>query len=396
MTFNHYILKRKIETIFIYPFVLLGRCIALFKPLDKEYTIFFFFPFYHTGGAEKVHALITQAVGNNNCIIFFTKKSSDTTFLNNFKQSNCVIKNISTYTDNKWLYFLNLIYRGIITNYINHQKTKPIVFNGQCNFAYKISPWINKEIKQIELIHSFNSFSWIRVPFIPYYQQNITVSKQVINWHIEHYKKINFPEKLFDKFSFIETKIKLPTEPFKKDFDSNIKVIYVGRGTPDKRVHLAAMIADKVKKLKLKIDFSFAGNVKEVVPINLQNNINFLGDITDEQKLADLYIQSHILLVTSSTESGPLVILEAMAYGLAVITIDVGFAPNYIKQDINGYKISIEKNEKEIVNEMTEYLVTLFNDKNKLKKISENNIEIAKKYFGIEHFFDAYRELFNK
>jgi len=369
--------------------------IAVLKPRKNQYRIYLFFPFYHIGGAEKVHAQIAKATGGKDCVIYFTKKSESEGFLNEFKESGCIIKNISACTDNKWLYFLNLIYRGIISGIINRQTNKPIVFNGQCNFGYKISPWVNKKIKQIELIHSFNSFSWIRMPFIKYYQQNITVSKQVINWHIKHYKKINFPEKLFDKFSFIETKIKLPTKPFKKDFDSNIKVIYVGRGTSDKRVHLAAMIAEKVKNLKLKIDFSFAGNVKEVVPINLQCNINFLGDITDEQKLADFYIQSHILLVTSSTESGPLVILEAMAYGLAVITTDVGFAPNYIKQEINGYKVSVKKNEEEIVNEMTEYLLTLFNDKNKLKKISENNIEIAKKYFGIEHFIEAYQKLFN-
>lgn len=394
MTYNHYILKRKIENIFIYPFVLLGRCIALFKPLDKEYTIFFFFPFYHTGGAEKVHALITQAVGNNNCIIFFTKKSSDTTFLNNFKQSNCVIKNISTYTDNKWLYFFNLIYRGIITGYINKQTLQPIVFNGQSNFGYKISPWIKPTIKQIELIHSFNSFSWIRVPFINYYQQNITVSKQVIEWHINNYKKINFPEKLFNTFSFIETKIKLPNEIFKKNFDTNIKIIYVGRGTADKRVHLAAMIAKKVKTINSNIDFSFAGNVRDSIPTNLHSNIQLLGDI-DENKLADLYIQSHILLVTSSTESGPLVILEAMAYGLGIITTDVGFAPSYIEQGVNGYKVSAEKHEEQIVNDMTDFIITLTKDINSLKIMSERNIEIANTTFGIEHFFEAYQKLFN-
>jgi len=49
-----------------------------------------------------------------------------------------------------------------------------------------------------------------------------------------------------------------------------------------------------------------------------------------------------------------------MAYGLSVITTDVGFAPNYIKQEINGYKVSVKKNEEEIVNEMTDYLLTLF------------------------------------
>jgi hypothetical protein len=43
----------------------------MISPLKKEYRVFFFFPFYHTGGAEKVHAQIANATGGNDCIIFF-------------------------------------------------------------------------------------------------------------------------------------------------------------------------------------------------------------------------------------------------------------------------------------------------------------------------------------
>ena len=57
------LIKRMIEDVFIYPFILTGRLIALLYPLKKEYRIFFFFPFYHTGGAEKVHSQIANATG---------------------------------------------------------------------------------------------------------------------------------------------------------------------------------------------------------------------------------------------------------------------------------------------------------------------------------------------
>ncbi|MCU0322948.1 MAG: hypothetical protein MUE72_11055 [Chitinophagaceae bacterium] len=102
MNYRHYILKRKFEAIFIYPFIVLGKLIATIKPLKKEYQVFFFFPFYHTGGAEKVHALITQAVGNKNCIIYFTRKSVDKTFYSAFEKSNCTIKDISIYMKYTW------------------------------------------------------------------------------------------------------------------------------------------------------------------------------------------------------------------------------------------------------------------------------------------------------
>ncbi|HEU4859224.1 MAG TPA: hypothetical protein VFT15_05275, partial [Chitinophagaceae bacterium] len=168
-----FIIKRVIENVFIFPFIFIGRLIAAFHRLKKEYRIFFFFPFYHTGGAEKVHAQIATATGGNDCIIFFTRRSDDDRFIDDFKKTGCEIKDVSAYTDNKWLYFLNLVYRGLITGYINSQKLKPIVFNGQCNFAYKISPWINNTIKQVELIHSLNSFSYIRIPFIPFIDKTV-------------------------------------------------------------------------------------------------------------------------------------------------------------------------------------------------------------------------------
>src|SRR5262245_50582939 len=118
------LIKRMIEDVFIFPFLLMGRLIALLQPSRKEYRVFFFFPFYHTGGAEKVHAQIAKATGGDDCIIFFTKRSVDDRFLAGFRKTHCDIKDISKFTDNKWLYFLNLIFRGIISGYINSQKQK--------------------------------------------------------------------------------------------------------------------------------------------------------------------------------------------------------------------------------------------------------------------------------
>jgi L-malate glycosyltransferase len=208
-SYTHFLLKRKLEAVFIFPFIIVGRLVAKLKP-QKAFKIYFFFPFYHTGGAEMVHAQIAKACGSNDCIIYFTRKSTDNRFFKTFEATGCTIKNISAYTDNKWLYFFNLIYRGIVSGYINAQQTKPIVFNGQCNFAYKISPWINKNVKQVELIHSFNSFSWIRLPFLPFITQTIMISKLRIEQHKEQYKNLAIPVAYENNIQFIQNAIELP------------------------------------------------------------------------------------------------------------------------------------------------------------------------------------------
>jgi glycosyltransferase involved in cell wall biosynthesis len=387
----HYILKRKIEDIFILPFILLGRLIAILKPLNKEYKVFFFFPFYHTGGAEKVHALITQAVGNTNCIIFFSRKSVDNTFYKNFEISGCTIKDISAYTDNKWLYFLNLIYRGIITGYINKQIKKPVVFNGQCNFSYKISPWVNSNIKQIELIHSFNTFSWIRIPFITYYFKTIMISKIRIDNHIDQYKQLQIPEKYVGRIEYICNGIQLPNHLVVKNFNDPLRVLYVGRGTSEKRVHLIAAIAEAVQNKNPQITFTIVGDVEGVIPNHLKKYCIIKGSISDENELARLYQESHVLLITSNTEGFPLVVMEAMAYGCAIIATPVGDLPIHV-QHKNGFITSIIDAEK-VADEMTQYLLQLSTDKFLLEVMSKNNIEYSKKHFDLDIFNKKYQDL---
>jgi glycosyltransferase involved in cell wall biosynthesis len=282
MKYSFLLAKRVIEDMAMFPLVLLGRLIARFRPLKKEYETFFFFPFYHIGGAEKVHYNIAKAMGNENCIIYFTRKSSNNLFYDEFAASGCELKDISRYTDNKWIYFVNIVYRGIITGYINRQKKKPLVFNGQCNFGYKISPWVSNRIAQVELIHSLCSFSYIRIPFLPFITKTVMISTIRINEHIELYKRYGIPMKFGKRIQFIMNAIDLPTErPKAHVTGGEMNVLYVGRSTPEKRVHLIAKIASQVKQKSDKIQFTFLGEVKDAIPQAYHKYCRFLGNQSD-------------------------------------------------------------------------------------------------------------------
>ena len=228
MRYSLLLAKRQVEDILMFPLIQLGRVIAWANPQKKKYDRFFFFPFYHIGGAEKVHAQIAKAGGGANSIIYFTKKSANALFLQEFEASGCVIRNISKHTDNKWLYFLNIIYRGIISGYINKQKGSTLVFNGQCNFGYKLSPWINKKTPQVELIHSLCSFSYIRIPFLPFIARTVMISKVRIAEHLELYKRYNIPEHFGRRIQFILNAIELPARRTVVQQTENLVTLYVG------------------------------------------------------------------------------------------------------------------------------------------------------------------------
>ncbi|HET6769086.1 MAG TPA: glycosyltransferase [Chitinophagaceae bacterium] len=388
-----FIIKRIIENVFIFPFILIGRLIAAFQPPKKEYRIFFFFPFYHTGGAEKVHAQIAKATGGNDCIIFFTRRSDDDRFIDDFKETGCEIKDISAYTDNKWLYFFNLIYRGIITGYINRQKLKPIVFNGQCNFAYKISPWINNTVKQIELIHSLNSFSYIRIPFIPFIDKTVMISRQRIADHKKLYQRYQIPLNYAERIVYICNGIPLPSSVKPERSFSPFTVLYSGRPGPEKRIHLITAMAKELQGVDNDIQFEMIGDLSGVIDSSAFPFIKFHGNINDPEEINSIYSRAHLLLITSSTEGFPMVIMEAMANGCAIMATRVGDVPFHVKDGENGFLFSSVENESAIIKEACEKINWLRKNPVEWKWISGTNIRYAVEYFGIEQFNSAYRDL---
>ena len=353
--------------------------------------MFYFFSFYHTGGAEKVHAQIAAATGGNDCIMYFTKRSVESRFIDDFKKSGCDVKNISNYTDNKLLYFLNLVYRGIITGYINSQRKPPVVFNGQCNFGYKISPWINKNIPKIELIHSLNSFSYIRIPFLPFINTTVMISKKRIEDHKELYTRNSIPSSFLEKIKYIPNAIRLPQNIVLKNNDDLI-VLYVGRGTVEKRVKL---VADTAKALKNEeVNFEIMGDVTGSLNKDDYPFIQFYGNINNESTVSEIFGNAHVLMLTSSTEGFPMVIMEAMAHGCAVLSTAVGDIPYHVKNNENGFLFTKTEDERRIIREATEKIIWLRSNRDELKRIADNNIKYSTLNFGIEKFNKDYRDLF--
>lgn len=379
------ILKRRIEGILIFPFALLGRLIAPFRPLPEEYDLFLFFPFYHVGGAEKVHSEIAQLFPDKKVIIFFTKKSVNDAMLPKFRGSNISIRDISRYTDNKFLYFNNLIYRGIIAAYISRQAHAPVVFNGQCNFAYKLSPHVPARIRQVELIHSFCSFSYIRIPFIPFYTTTVMISRDSIREHIALYKAYKIPKRYADKIELVMNGIPLPPVQAVK---ARAMMLYVGRGTAEKRPHLVARIAQQANVIA-----GFMGAVEEAIPAELRQYCHFYGEQTDAAVIDRIYREHQVIVITSSREGFPMVIMEAMARGLAVLATDVGDIPYHVKNGENGFLLDHTKKEKELVALAADLLEIWQNDPSLLETIARNNIAYAQAHFGMDAFAQAYRKL---
>ncbi|MEI7471794.1 MAG: glycosyltransferase family 4 protein [Chitinophagaceae bacterium] len=382
MTYHLQILKRKIEGVLLFPFIVLGAGLSYLKPLKEDFEIFFFFPFYHTGGVEKYNLAIAAACKNKKAIIFFTRKSTDKTFYNDFIQTGHRLIDIAAFTDNKWLYFLNFIYRGIIMGYIHRQPKAPIVFNGQSNFGYKMAPWIRREIKQYECIHTFSSFSFIRQPFISFYTKAFSPSHKTIDDQLDYYAKTSVPSVEAEKFSYLLTGITLPAAPAKQA-EGLSRVLFVGRGSAEKRVELVAAIAKKTRDTGAPIEFVFAGEVNNFISDDLLPYCTVKGNIANPIELNQLYASSQVLILTSAFEGFPLVVMEAMSHGLTIISTAVGDIPAHVKEQENGFLANVSMPITELIEYFSERLLFLHAHPAELSLIGKNNYAYAQTHFSI-------------
>lgn len=120
-----------------------------------------------------------------------------------------------------------------------------------------------------------------------------------------------------------------------------------------------------------------------VIDKNLQETIIFKGQTNNvESELKN----SKVLLLTSEQECFPMVILEANACGVPVISFDCPTGPrNMITNNKDGYLV-----ENNNINQFVEKLQLIEKDPKMLNNLSQNAIENAKKY-AIENIMNQWK-----
>jgi len=102
-------------------------------------------------------------------------------------------------------------------------------------------------------------------------------------------------------------------------------------------------------------------------------NIRVLGDVQGEEKIA-LFKESHVYVLPSYTEGLPISVLEAMLFGLPVISTKVGGLKYFIEEEKMGYLVDVKS-----VEGLVEKIELLIQDLEKMREISRYNFDYAKK-----------------
>jgi glycosyltransferase involved in cell wall biosynthesis len=178
---------------------------------------------------------------------------------------------------------------------------------------------------------------------------------------------------------------------FHKKKSKKLTVLYVGRLMEEKGIKDLLAVAKSLKD----INFIFVGKGPlEHLFKKTPSNVNYLGFIKDKQKLADIYSSSDIFVLNSyKTKSWEewfgIVLLEAMAATLAIITTDCTGPKEVIQNNVNGLIIN-QKNK----DQLKEAIEKLAKDKELLTKLSKNAKESSKNY-DVKEVSKLWKYVFN-
>ena len=113
---------------------------------------------------------------------------------------------------------------------------------------------------------------------------------------------------------------------------------------------------------------------KKANDLNINQSIFWLGKIK-RIELFELFKKNDLLIFPSLRDSGGLVVLEAMSYGLTVATLNIG-GPGQIVNNDCGIKINVEKKgEDEIIIELSSSINYLISNRKKLNIKKQKSVE---------------------
>lgn len=204
-------------------------------------------------------------------------------------------------------------------------------------------------------------------------------------------------------YNGVDTALFYPKPQIKKD---NV-LLFVGRMVEQKGVHL---LLEAYRKLLLKYpnlilklagSASFGGGreltayekriKKEVDAINERGGtVEMLGFVEHDIELPKLYSEATVFCVSSQyTEAFPMVIVEAMFCGTAVVAPRLGGIPEALPSDELIYP---EANVAEMYNKLEQVLC----DQDYRRQVEEENLNFAKQYFTWDCIRDRFEEILTK
>lgn len=180
-----------------------------------------------------------------------------------------------------------------------------------------------------------------------------------------------------------------PKREYTSKDTSKLKVIWVGRIHIDKKAELFLKLAENLPEFKFWMiggpcrDIDYYNKIKK--ESQRVSNLEFIGFVP-HNKINRYYVESSLLINTSSNEGFPNTFLEA--WGNYVPVVSLGFDPDEI---ICNHKLGFHS---KTFNQLVENTKMLLTNQALYKEMARNGRRYVEKEHKIDHIINKYIELF--
>ena len=369
---------------------LLGALLARILPHRNDSELFLFFPFYHVGGAERVHADILKVVSDKKPWIIVTNSSVNQALRGEFSRHGKLL-------DLSWpagRAIPQAVLNGYLAGCINGCRN-PVLFGSNSSYYYQLLPRLDAKVRCVDLIHAFGGgLETVSLPHVGRLDRRVVISQRTREDLADLYREHGVPAALAERIDVVENKVAVPGNLVRDARGDNLRVLYVGRGSREKRAHLVGRIARRCHERGVPAEFTLVGELSDAFPAAGRAGLRFLGELHDQAEIERIYRQSDLLLVTSSREGFPMVIMEAMAHAVVPLATDVGGISRHLINGENGHLVANSADEEEIVEGFASLIAHLHDDRGLLERLSGTAYRYAASHFQGQSFDRYYRDLF--
>ena len=185
------------------------------------------------------------------------------------------------------------------------------------------------------------------------------------------------------------------TDKYSDTTNRKINLLFLARLEKEKGIfELIDAFNNLTDSLKYNLIIAGSGRAEDKVRRKVDEykmpNVTFEGFVENEKKIA-VYTRADLYIFPSYTEGMPNSVLEAMAFGLPVLTTKVGGLVDFFEEGKNGFYL--EKYSSDSIVEKTNNIVI---NKELMLEIALNNHRYAKEHFLASEVSKRNMEIFNE
>lgn len=204
---------------------------------------------------------------------------------------------------------------------------------------YFKSFWLKEQLRSL--------VSRLMLRFNPACYQSVRQASQILVWNEDTLRMVRRlgREKRVDKEIGGVGRNFIPSEPLQRPPADRLELVWVGRLLPRKALELSLHGFSKVdSRLPIHLTIVGDGDMGEFVPeyiarYGLEDRVSWVGKV-DYEQVKDYYEKADVFLFTSLRDTGPAQLLEAMAYSLPVVTLNIHGQAELV-DDSTGIRVTV-------------------------------------------------------